>query len=367
MRQNINMLSKKVIVELVKFTDTSVGAIYLVDDNDPENIKLINSGSYCYESDKIKKNKDFIPGEGLIGSCYKDKEIMQIDNLPEGYINLHSGIGSKSLKHCLLVPVIDENTCQGIIELASAYAIEAYKINFITKLTETLASVITINKATDSASKMLEINKIQAEELKTQEEELRQNLEEMQTTQEELKKQIETSEKTNEKLLFEQSFSNSLLENAPEGIYFKDIESRFLKVSRSMKSVFNVKKVEDIYGKSDFDFFTEEHARPAFEDEQMIIKTGKPIIDKIEKETHADGRITYVTTTKMPLRNHKGKIIGTFGISKNITELIELKQNLEKREKEMNIKEKMIANLQTEIKKKEAVIKKLEEKIRKKS
>jgi PAS domain S-box-containing protein len=82
-----------------------------------------------------------------------------------------------------------------------------------------------------------------------------------------------------------------------------------------------MKNADAAIGKSDFDFFQEEHARPAFEDEQRIIRTGEPVIAKEEKEVWQDGRVTWVLTNKLPLRDKEGNIIGTFGISKDITQL----------------------------------------------
>jgi PAS domain S-box-containing protein len=122
----------------------------------------------------------------------------------------------------------------------------------------------------------------------------------------------------------EKALLDALLDSVPENIYFKDSQSRFIRFSKSMLTLFGLKKEEELLGKSDFDFFSDEHARPAFEDEQKIIKTGKAIIDLEEKEVMADGRISWVNTTKMPLKNKEGKIVGTFGISKNISHLKEL-------------------------------------------
>ena len=82
-----------------------------------------------------------------------------------------------------------------------------------------------------------------------------------------------------------------------------------------MAKLFNLKSPDDLIGKSDFDFFDDEHAQPAFNDELNIIKTKKPILNKIEKEVKKDGEISYVRTSKMPLLDTKGKVIGTFGIS----------------------------------------------------
>jgi PAS domain S-box-containing protein len=115
------------------------------------------------------------------------------------------------------------------------------------------------------------------------------------------------------------SLLDILLENSPDCIYFKDRKSRFIHFSKAFKDLFKIGDAAKLRGKTDFDFFTEEHARPAYEDEQEIIRSGKPLVGKLEKETHPDGRVTWCLTTKMAWRNKAGKIIGTFGTSKDVT------------------------------------------------
>jgi PAS domain S-box-containing protein len=127
------------------------------------------------------------------------------------------------------------------------------------------------------------------------------------------RKQAETA------LAYEQYLLNALLSNSDDKIYFKDLRSKFIRCSASMAKLFNVEKPEDLVGKSDRDFFSDEHACRVFEDEQAIMRTGEPQIGKVEKETWPDGRVTWVISTKMPLRDKAGKIAGTFGISKDIT------------------------------------------------
>ena len=129
-------------------------------------------------------------------------------------------------------------------------------------------------------------------------------------------------EELGEEVLFKSRLLTSLLDNTPDRVYFKDRKSRFVMASKSVAEQFEVESVEELIGKTDFDYFTKEHAELAFRDEQEIIKTGKPIEVKVEKETHPDGRITWVSSTKIPRYDEEGNVIGTLGISRDITDQV---------------------------------------------
>jgi PAS domain S-box-containing protein len=111
------------------------------------------------------------------------------------------------------------------------------------------------------------------------------------------------------------------MDNVPDNIYFKDAASRFVRINKALATYFGLSDPAQAIGKTDFDFFTEEHARPAYADEQEITRSGKPMVGKAEKETWLDGRVRWVSTTKMPFRDKDGKIIGTFGVAREITTL----------------------------------------------
>jgi PAS domain S-box-containing protein len=136
-------------------------------------------------------------------------------------------------------------------------------------------------------------------------------------------------------LAYERDLLGALLDNSPDPIYFKDAESRFIKAGKVQAEIFGLKRADELKGKMDFDFFKEEHARPAFEDEQEIIRTGHALIGKIEKEVLKNGRESWALTSKMPLHNKDGQIIGTFGISKDITAIKETEAKLEQVHKQL--------------------------------
>jgi len=142
-------------------------------------------------------------------------------------------------------------------------------------------------------------------------------------------KDITSMKEAEVELAYERDLLKTLLDNLPDAIYFKDLQSRFVRYSKSFAKHFSVEDPEAIRGKRDTDFFTPEHAQPAFEDEQEIIRTGLPVIGKVEKETHVDGHVTWALTNKMPWRDKEGNIIGTFGTSKDITSIKEAEAKLE--------------------------------------
>ena len=122
---------------------------------------------------------------------------------------------------------------------------------------------------------------------------------------------------------------HAFLEHIPDGVYFKDRDSRFVRISRSLAIRFGLTDPAQAINKTDFDMFSKEHAERAFADEQEIIRTRLPIVEKEEKETWPDGRENWVLTTKLPLVDGNGDVIGTMGISRDITERKRMERELE--------------------------------------
>jgi PAS domain S-box-containing protein len=118
----------------------------------------------------------------------------------------------------------------------------------------------------------------------------------------------------------EQALFTGLVSTIPDHIYFKDRTSRFVRINGAMAKAFGMRSPEEAAGKTDFDVFSEEHARKAYEDEQRVMSTGDPLIGLVEKKTWPDGHGTWVSTTKVPLRDADGNITGLVGISRDITE-----------------------------------------------
>lgn len=136
--------------------------------------------------------------------------------------------------------------------------------------------------------------------------------------------------KMEKQLAFERDLLRSLLDSIPDHVYFKDLDSRFIACSKELADRLGLQSTQEVIGKTDFDFFSEQHARPAFEDEQAILRTGKPLVGKVEKEVLLDGSESWMLTSKMPFRGPTGEVVGTFGVSRDITSLVRTRQQLEK-------------------------------------
>jgi len=130
-------------------------------------------------------------------------------------------------------------------------------------------------------------------------------------------------------IVYEQNLLHALMDNIPDFIYFKDEKNRFVRVNKASGEDRGITP-EDFIEKTDFDIFTEEAAKKCFADDDRVMKTGKPLINKIEKITYLNGMERWFSVTKVPRYDEKGKIIGTIGITRNITERKKMEEDLQK-------------------------------------
>lgn len=182
-KNDLKLLCERVITKLVEYIEAQQGGIFLVNDDDEDHIHLELVAHHAFNIEKL--NQHFLPGEGYVGTCFTEKEFIEIDDLPAGYSVLRSGLGEEKLKHLLMAPLKAGEAPVGVIEIGSFRKVKGYKVAFVEKLCETLASTIATEKSNAKLKKLIDQTRNQAAELQAGEEELRQNLEEMQATQEE--------------------------------------------------------------------------------------------------------------------------------------------------------------------------------------
>jgi len=123
-----------------------------------------------------------------------------------------------------------------------------------------------------------------------------------------------------------------LMEQLPEAVYFKDIQGRFIRINRSLAAWYGLQDPAEAVGKSDDDFFSPGFAKSSHEAEQEILNSGVPQVDLEEKLVWPDGRVLYTSTTRLPLRNAAGSVIGTLGILRDISPQLQARQEIRRAE-----------------------------------
>jgi methyl-accepting chemotaxis protein len=181
---NMDKLSRSIIKEIVETLQVNQGGLFLFNDDDRSDPFFELTAAYAYNRFKFKQKK-ILPGEGLVGASALEKKTIYLTEIPEGYLEITSGLGKTDPKALLITPLTMEDNVLGVIELASFNLFEEYQIEFLERLAQTIASTITAVKVNIRTSLLLAKTQQQAEEMLAQEEEMRQNMEELQATQEE--------------------------------------------------------------------------------------------------------------------------------------------------------------------------------------
>jgi len=249
--KNINEVGDEILRELIKYTNTNQGALFILNDRDETNQYLEMVSCFAYDRKKYQEKKIKVgrkSGEGLVGQTFVEKETTFLKEIPESYIKLNSGLGETNPKCLLIVPLNINDDVVGVLEITSLKILEDYEVEFIEKIGESVASSIVTLKNYNTTQRLLLESQEREDTLRAQEEEMRQNVEELSATQEEM------GRKQNELIGAKKNF-DSMAAAVPGMIFQLELDNagagHFNFVSKGAQELTgitfeNFKKIEDL-------------------------------------------------------------------------------------------------------------------------
>lgn len=209
---NITAFSDQVITQIVKYLQANQGSFFLYREQPEPGLDMV--ATYAYDRKKyIHKHIEI--GQGLLGQAFLEQQCIYLTDIPDNYVSISSGLGGTTPKSLLIVPLICNEQVLGMIEIASFHRIEKYQIAFLEKLAESIASTLLNVKNAEQTKNLLEESQQYTQMMKTQEEELRQNMEELIATQENqqrLQQELKANEESLQLKIAELQESKKVLE-----------------------------------------------------------------------------------------------------------------------------------------------------------
>jgi PAS domain S-box-containing protein len=305
---NLQKLSDNIIKNLVKYLGANQGGLFILNDEDEENVVYELQSAFAFDRKKYKQ-KTFKPGESLVGTCAIEKEKIYLTELPQDYIEITSGLGDANPDSLLIVPLKHEEEVLGVVEIASFRELEQHEIEFVEKVAENIASTLASVRVNLKTNQLLEKSQQQAEELSSQEEEMRQNMEELQATQEEAARKKAEME----------GLVNALNESSYVIEY--DLDGKILTINDNYLDILDVSREYAVGSHhSDHMDFTEEQKKE-YEQFWNDLKSGKikkqTNVVKINNQTHK------FTETYTPIKDANGNIVKILKIANNISDFEE--------------------------------------------
>ncbi|MCF6240813.1 MAG: GAF domain-containing protein [Bacteroidales bacterium] len=223
-KDDLEELTNKILTRLVRYLGASIGGLFIINDDDENDTHLELLAFYAYDRRKYL-NKRVEIGENLVGQCVLENETIYMNDIPKDYVHISSGLGKDDPKSLLIVPLKLNEKVYGVVELASFEEFEPYKIEFVEKIGESIASTISSVKINIHTAKLLQESNEKSERLTKQEEETRRQIEEMQKSLKEIKEREEKLKKENIELFNK---------NKEEVFKLKELNS---KIEKEMKEI----------------------------------------------------------------------------------------------------------------------------------
>jgi methyl-accepting chemotaxis protein len=305
---------------LVQYSGGNQGGIFLLNNHDEDEPFLELTASYAFGKKKFTEKRIGI-GQGMLGQCFLEKQTSYFTEVPENYMRITSGLGDATPTFLIMIPLRYDENVLGIIELAYFQKLEQYKISFLEKVAESMASITLNLRNSRRAEILFEESQKKAKILQQQEEALRQNVEELMATQEEMKRQQGELNNQSDLMKF-------IIDNIPFPIFVKDEKGCYSLVNRAESKLFNLED-KDLIGKDDRHFVSkEEEWQVIRKSDENVLKSDTPLELPLQHFTTVTGKSFIFKTTKIPFTNAITGKKNILGVSIDLTEKLSLEKKL---------------------------------------
>ena len=389
---DMQVFCQRIISNLVEYMGANQGGMFLVEEDEAEEhtyLELV--AAYAYGRDKYIHKKVEL-GEGLVGQCFYEKKTIYMTDVPQGYVDIKSGLGDATPEAILIVPLLLNEELQGVIEIASFRSFEQYEIDFVKRLAENIAGTVSSAKVNSRTKQLLERSQELTEQMRAQEEEMRQNMEEMEATQEEmnrketeLRKMYEEAKENEEELkLQKKAMEKNISEMSMVQAEMREKDAKFAELTASIPGILyqythfkngdhgytymsgSVKNILGYTAKAitNSEVKIEVHEEDIDMFEQMLAETKKEVQPRnwTGRVKKADGSYAYVHLVSNPTKKDNGDIVWS-GYMEDVNERVALEQdmrksqrNLEKKEKELRENLEQMKKAQEESEEKQALL-----------
>ncbi len=333
---NINTLADKILQEIIKFTETNQGAIFMLDNSEKEEVLQMVS-IYAHNRKKFI-NKKITLGEGLVGTCAMEKDRILLTEIPDNYINIASGLGQAKPKCLLFEPLIIDENLHGVIEIASFDYIEDHKITFIERIASSLAATFASAKIARNTTALLEKSNKHSKNLIQKELQMEETIQKLENFRDEASTR-------------EQDLTGIL--QAINSVFFVvnlDMDAIILDVSNSYLDFFEISR-DQFIGKNHREFTVRRTTEEEYLEFWRRLQQGEVISD-IQYVELSNHRNYWLSENYIPILDKNGVPYKILNIAFDLTELkekeIQVRDLSEKLEEKQTVLNKQILELKNE-------------------
>lgn len=318
---NTQTMFDNLVSMIVKYVGANQAGIFIKETDENNQIYLELKACYAYERKKYI-TKIIQPGEGLVGQCFLEQESIFMTKIPANYVYITSGLGQATPKCVFISPLKMNSNMEGVLEIASLKIFEKFELEFIEKVSESIASVISSLKINERTKILLEQSQLNQEQMRAQEEEMRQNLEELMATQEEMGRK-------ERELVAQADLMEMMIDNIPFPVFIKDNVGKYILVNKAETDIFNVPKSE-IIGFDDSKFVIDKMEMERIrKSDAQIVKENVPVHFPEQTLTLDNGTVKVFKTSKIPFFNKITQQMNILGVSVDLSDTKNMEKKLQ--------------------------------------